>query len=278
MEILINELSLNGQFESIEYFIEKGLVPFIKILKDVDSKSNLLYKKYDFYETKITPYNTINDILTEKNVYKYEQARSIKTQLARLIENPYWEENQKQSADCVYSYNGNNICGSSLAEASERDRIAISFRHDDFLSKQLSVYKNENEIEIDNLLEQGHFTQIAYNRNLISFAEYCRKKFSESKLDFSEIDSKEGFILIKKEDEDLFFDGFRKFAELSWQQIFVDGALKYKEYNNKDYFKNICEKIYKFRISEKYRCFGYVKNGVFFVIQFDLEHKLSDLG
>ena len=36
------------------------------------------------------------------------------------------------------------------------------------------------------------------------------------------VNSKEGFSLIKKEDEALFFDGFKKFTELSWQQIFIN--------------------------------------------------------
>lgn len=37
---------------------------------------------------------------------------------------------------------------------------------------------------------------------------------------------------------------------------------------------NIC----KFRVSEKFRCFGYRKKDTFFVLRIDLEHKLSDKG
>jgi hypothetical protein len=45
MEILINELSLSGQFDSVDHFIKSGLRPFIKVLNDIDFQSNLLYKK-----------------------------------------------------------------------------------------------------------------------------------------------------------------------------------------------------------------------------------------
>jgi len=278
MEILVNELSLNGQFSSVDYFIKFGLIPFVKVLNDIEPQSNSLYKKYDFYQAKITPHHTIHNTLTGNISRQYDEIRKFKSQLAKLFDNPYWEDNPKYSANCIYLYNGNNVCNSSLAEACERDKIIVSFYHNDFKTIQLSVFKNKYKIEIDNLFEQGHFAQIAYQRNLMSFEIYCSKIFSNSKLNFSKIDSKKGFSLIRKEEESLFYDGFRKFTSLSWQQIFVDDALDYKEYNNKNYFKNIKEKIYKFRISQKYRCFGYVENSTFFVLQFDLEHKLSDLG
>jgi hypothetical protein len=278
MEILINELSLAGQFDSVEHFITTGLKPFAKVFIDIDSQSNTLYKKYDFYQAKITSSDTIYDILKGNISRQYDEIRKFKSQLAKLFDNPYWEDNPRHCMNSVYTYNKKNISGSSLAEASARDKIAVSFLHNDFLSKQLSVYKNDCEIKIDNLFEQGHFVQIAYQRNSISFDVFCCKTFSNSKLNFSKIDPKEGFLLIKKEEEALFFNGFRKFSELSWQQIFVDDAFDYKEYNDKKYFKHIGKKIFKFRISQKYRCFGYVQDSVFFVLQFDLKHKLSESG
>lgn len=36
--------------------------------------------------------------------------------------------------------------------------------------------------------------------------------------------------------------------------------------------------IKKFRITQRNRCFGYVENGVFYVLRFDLDHELSDVG
>jgi hypothetical protein len=284
MEILINELSLSGQFDSVENFVETGLRSFMEVLKDIGLQSNMFFKKQDFYQTKITQQYTIYDVLKYHDPYKYEEVRIFKSLSEKLFRENFWDNNPKQSTNTVYSYNEKNVCGSSLAEACERGRMVISFYHNDYRIKKLSVFKNKDKIDLDNFFEYGHFTQIAYDQNIINFNVYCCKIFScnkiftNAKLDFSEIDSKEGFSLIKKDEESLFYDGFRKFSELSWQQIFVDDALDYKEYTNKRYFKSISEKIFKFRISRKYRCFGYVKGGVFFVLQFDLEHKLSDLG
>jgi len=274
MEILINELSLSGQFQSIENFIEAGLRPFIKVLNDIDFQSNSLYKKYDFYSSKITSQHTIHDTLIGIVSRQYDEIRKFKSQLAKLIDEPYWENSAKHSANSVYLYNGKNVCGFSLAEACERDKIVISFNHNDFKVIQLLISKNKNEVEIDNLFDFGHYTQIAYQRNFIDFEEYCRKIFSKSKLNFSKIDTKQGFALVEKEEEDLFYKGFKKFSESSWIQIGADNGLCYKEY--KGGFKNTSEKIYEFRFSEKYRCFGYKKDDTFFVLRFELEHKLGN--
>jgi len=275
MEILINELSLSGQFDSIDHFIESGLRPFIKALNDIDFQSCLLYKKYDFYSAKITMQHSIHDILIGVISRQYDEIRKLKSQFVKIFDQPYWEDETKHSANSVYLFNGKNVCGFSLAEACERDKIVISFNHDDFLSIRLFISKDDKNIILDNLFEFGHYTLIAYRHNLISFEEYCRKMFLKSKLNFSKIDEKHGFSLVKnKDDEKLFYKGLKKFSELSWTQIGEDKGLSYKEY--KGGFKNISEKIYEFRFSEKYRCFGYKKDDVFFVLRFELEHKLGN--
>ena len=77
----------------------------------------------------------------------------------------------------------------------------------------------------------------------------------------------------------MFADAFRIFAELSWADIYNSEGLDYKEYTNKqkDSFAIFrSKKIFKFRITQKYRCSGEVVNGVFHVLMFDLTHKLSD--
>jgi len=274
MEILVNELSLSGQFDSIDHFIKSGLQPFIKVLNEIDFQSNLLYKKNDFYSAKITLQHSIYDILIGEISRKYDEIRKLKSQFVKLFVQPYWDDKNRHSANSVYLLNGKNVYGFSLAEACERDKIVISFNHDDFISVQLFISKNGKKITLDNLFEYGHYTQIAYQRNLITFEEYCNKMFLRSKLNFSKIEAKHGFSLVKKDEEKLFYKGLKKFSELSWTQISDDKGLYYKEY--KGGFKNINDKIYEFRFSEKYRCFGYKKDDIFFVLRFELEHKLGN--
>jgi len=278
-EILINELSLDGQFNSVHEFIDGALMKFNALLNEIKGPNVLLYKNHAFYESKITGDTTIYNILIGAISRQYDEIRKMKAGLVCLFEEPFWENNQKHSPDILYLFMGNCITGQSLAEACERDRIVISFFHPDFSSKNLPVLKEKAEITLDNLVNRIDYIEMAYNKNIVNCEEYCKKKFKGDKLDFSKIDPKNGFNLLSKDDESLFIDGFRKFTELTWKQINKDGALRLKEYkDNEDHFKPLNKKIHKFRISRKYRCFGYIEQGIFYVLLFDLTHDLSDDG
>ena len=279
-EILINELSLSGQFVSVDEFITGGaLLDFAALLKEINNTDVLLYKKYDFFGSKITKNMSIHDVLVGAISRQFDEIRKFKTGLACLFENPYWEDDQKHNVNYAYRYKGNCVSGQSLAEACERDKIVISFMHPDFPSGNLVVIREETEFLLDNLLKEEDYFEIARNRNIISFKDYCIKRFIGGKLDFSRISKKEGFSLITRKEENLFLDGFRKFVSLSWTEIGKDEGLDYKEYNDrKGHFKSFNSKIHKFRISRKYRCFGYEEHGIFHVLLFDLTHDLSDEG
>jgi hypothetical protein len=278
-EILINELSLNGQFKSVCDFIDGALIKFNVLLNEIKGPNVLLYKNHAFYESKITGDATIYNILVGAISRQYDEIRKMKSGLACLFEEPYWESNQKHSPDILYLFMGNCVTGQSLAEACERDRIVISFIHPDFSSERLLVLKEETEITLDNLVNGINYIETAYNKNIISCEEYCKKKFKGDKLDFSKIYPKKSFNLLSKNDEKLFIDGFRKFTELTWPQINVDDALDFKEYeDNEGHFKSENKKIHKFRLSRKFRCFGYKEQGIFYALLFDLTHDLSDDG
>jgi hypothetical protein len=278
-EILINELSLSGQFISADDFIRNALIRFASLLNEIKGVDVLLYKKYDFFQSMVTKNISVHDIIFGVISRQYDEIRKMKLGLVCLFENPYWEDDRKHSDNICYSCNGNCVTGQSLAEACERDRITISFTHQKFSFNCISIMKEETEIQINNLFKENDFIETAWNRNLITCEDYCIKKFKGNKLDFSHIDPKEGFSLLDKDAEKLFIDGFRKFTELTWTQISTDDGFKYDEYKDrKGYFKALNKKIYKFRTSQKYRCFGYVEQGIFCVILFDLTHKYSDFG
>lgn len=279
MEILINELSLHGQFENEDHFVEEGAIPFVSAFKELNNKRDTVYKKYDLYSYKITQDLSLHGFLTAQGSRLSDVTRRLKSLLLGFIlDEPYWESNPKHSSGNTYLLNQENLVGFSLAEACERDKIVISFNSEKFNRKKVSIYKNNSvEVTLDNLFDKGHCNEVNRERNNIGIDEYCVTRFKGDKLDFSQIDSKLGFELLKKEDEELFIDAFKKFTELSWQKIFVDDGLDYKLYSDNDkVFKYVRHKIHKFRVTQKYRCFGYTVDGVFYVLRFDLEHKLSD--
>ena len=104
------------------------------------------------------------------------------------------------------------------------------------------------------------------------------------KLRFDYISDRYGFDLITDQNINDFLDAFRLFEEKDWHDIIVDNALDYKEFDKnrktKQYFPDYywSKGIYKFRISRKYRAFGYRENNIFYVLRFDLDHELSDNG
>ncbi len=278
MEILINELSLCGQYATVDEFVKLALPPVLSVLKDINPTKDQLFKKNDFYLSSVTIRDTLYDIFVGTVSRKYDEIRRAKTLLVKLFENPYWEHDQKHSVESTYQYKQTDIGGSSLAESCERDKVVLSFKHVDYVDRLLPISKDHEVLHIDNLFDKGHYLELCWQRKIIIFEEYCILKFKDSKLNFSQIDLKEGFKIISTTDQHLFFKAFRKFSELPWQQISVDDGLDYKLFNNGQYFRNITYPIHKFRISQKYRCFGYVNGGVFYVLMFDLDHKLSDQG
>ncbi|MPN14394.1 hypothetical protein SDC9_161721 [bioreactor metagenome] len=252
----------------------------ISVFKELSKERDVVYKKYDLYACKITSERSLYDFLTSQVARISDATRRLKTLLSGfMLDEPYWESSQRHSSEISYLLeNGAEVCGSSLAEACERDKAIISFQSECFNVSKINIYKNATEdIVLDNLFDRGHCNELNWERNNICIKEYCVNRFEEGKLDFSQIDDKVGFDLLKEEDEELFIDTFRKFTELSWQQINVDDGLDYKFYPDKNnIFKAVPYKIHKFRVTQKYRCFGYTEDGVFYVLRFDLEHKLSD--
>lgn len=279
MEVLINELSLSGQYDNEDHFIEVGIAPFVSTFKELNTTRDVVYRKYDLYSYKITTEQSLHTFLTSQTSRISDVTRRLKSLLSSFIlDEPYWEANPKHTTNDFYLFEENVITGYSLAEACERDRVIISFQLGNFDKAKIHIHKNKSEeIILDNLFSKGHCNELNWERNNICVEDYCLNRFKGDKLNFSQIDKKLSFDLLKKEDESVFIDAFRKFTELSWQQINVDDALDYKPYPDDDkVFKHIPHKIFKFRTTQKYRCFGYVVSGIFYVLRFDLEHKLSD--
>jgi hypothetical protein len=183
MEILINELSLTGQFGSVGDFIGRGLDPFLSVISEVNSSANMILKKRNFWQSQVTRSDTIHDIFIGKISRTNDAIRKSKSLLAARIDEPFWEDSQKHSASDCYEYNiiniAGSIAGSSLAESCERDNVIISFIHNDFSTTKLKVIKNNSQnLEIDNLFDKSHYIEVAYSRGQIDKREYFKRKFT----------------------------------------------------------------------------------------------------
>lgn len=170
MDILLNELSLSGQHASREIFVEEILPTLIGVLDEIQELFKAtIYKNQQFYSSKVTRTDTIHDILVGDFSRQYPSLRKIKRQFfSPLFAEPYWEDTRKHSEDYSYTYEGNDICNHSVAEACERDKVIISFIGTELFRKEkLSILKNGNEqIGIDNLFNAGHYSNVLHQRGI----------------------------------------------------------------------------------------------------------------
>lgn len=278
MQILFNELSLTGQFRDQDEFVRNGLLPFVGVLKEMQGFSTLLLKKSDVWNNMITPTSTLHSFLTNNAFRKSDEVRRLKSAIADLTKEPFWDSECKQDPGTTYFLDGLDIWGSSPAEACERDKSVVSFNSSTTSSDPLNIIRNGINVPLLNFTCSGKLTEHLWMNDQISFESYLTTRFSGGNLDFSKVDKKMGFSGIQTAEQSLFIDTFRKFEELTWAQIITDRGLDYKEYDGVILKTYQDIKTYKFRASEKIRCHGYREKDTFVVIGFETDHKLSDRG
>lgn len=278
MEILLNELSLKGQYSSVQDFIDSTLKTILSIFKEIKDSGQLLLKKEDFFKSKITTNKSINDLFHDPAFKMNDEVRSLKSKIVELTQEPYWENSLKQDADTMYTFEGKEIWGSSLAEACERDKVVSSFVNSDFESPTLEVSKNDLKVTINNLTERGQLRELLWSERKISFGDYILSRYQLGKLNFSVFIDRNNFDEIQQCDQSLFLDAFRKFEDLTWSQIEVDDGFKYKSFSGTLKGYTGPKNLYKFRTSQKYRCHGYREEEQFFVLYLEVDHRLSDRG
>ena len=278
MEVLLNELSLTGQFSDQDEFVRKALRPYICILREMQMYDMLLLKKSDVWDKSITPTCNIHSILVTRPIALTDEVGRFKSAIAALTKEPFWDDDSKQPTDSTYLLDKIDIKGSSPAEACERDNTIISFIQSNTSSDPLNIVRNGTNVPLLNLTAYGEITAHLWNNKKISFESYLKARFSEGKLDFSKVDRKMDFSKIRSTEHSPFLNSFENFEKLTWDQIYNDRGLNYKEYHGDIDASFRGMKTYKFRASQKFRCHGYREKDSFVVIGFETDHKLSDRG
>lgn len=288
MQFIINELSLTGQYTSLSDFTEKGVKPMAQLLVAIFKEGNTtVLKKSDLWSFKVTKDQSFNDILYSQEARINDQLRKFKSIISKLYNEPFWDVNPQQALDAVYwaelEGKKRKVSNTCLAEAHARDASLLSFPKSCFTSQLYTVELDASKKDIINIFQINRLYDHLLDKGTISFESYCRNMFN-TKLCFDFISNDNGFNLIDGYNINVFKEAFEKFESLSWREILEDNGLQYKEFNrnrrsNKYFPLNLWNKgIFKFYVNQKYRCFGYKQGEVFYVIRFDLEHKLSDNG
>lgn len=103
MNCILNELSLHGQYKDINDFEKLGVKPLSAVLHDISMLGiELLYKKSDFYNSSVTAHETFNDIIFSQAAKVNDSMRRMKSQLAKLQNEPFWDEDVQHDVNKVY--------------------------------------------------------------------------------------------------------------------------------------------------------------------------------
>ena len=286
MAILINELSLKGQFIDEDSFID-SLKPLLQIIKLIKQLELTLLKNYTFVNSKVTLHSNFLQIVNSSN-QKIKQNTSIRLLKSYLLSKPYWNDTQIHNCNTDnYTFNTNNICNTSLAESSQRDKVVISFKHKNFLDKLLDIEKNNSILKICNISDKNLFLDYLLSINEINILIFCKEKFKTTNLNFDLLEDGYGFDILDDNQKNEFINSFNMFSSMTWNNISNSDGLEYKKYNKpkkkklKAWFRKGIYKntdIYKFRTTQGYRCFGYREEDIFNILRFEIDHSISDNG
>jgi hypothetical protein len=288
MEVLVNELSLHKQFNSLNEFIETSLPEFIKIFSFLHEIGNYPLKNYEFYNCSVTQQDTFRSLITNKGIFRIsDYVRKYKSILDKIQNEPFWEEHRRHDSQTFYFWNGEIVTDSSIAESFEREASLLSFVPSKYEIERLEIDKEEiANRQIPNFFQFNTILKYFYESREISFCYFCKRFYRNTKISFEYVNEQKSFDLIgDKSDEIQFLNSFNMFCGLSWQDIVSQGGkgenkvgLAYETYHDQQAFKSykVDYNVDKFRTSGKFRVFGFRKDEKFYVLEFDLSHRLSD--
>lgn len=156
MELILNELSLDGQFESIEEDFVEYFKECLRPIWDVMcEKEVLLLKKSDFYDRKITKTETVLSLLKQVN---NPIATVLKEYIVKMaIGEPYWDMTSQTCNDTEYTYPSDSDIPNCFTEAIERKVSLFSFTNSEFEERMYACTKDKEIVEVENILEYKEF-------------------------------------------------------------------------------------------------------------------------
>lgn len=176
MEVIINDYSIDSQFDTIDDFVDSLVRNTFGVLKLLENKENSLLKSYMTYDKHITKDITVNMFLSSQKFMGFAESSKLKNLLIQLTDEPYWQDSLQ--TDEAANYQCENLKEffkdkpNCLTEALERDKVILSFEHKAFQNTCISIFKNGNATEIYNLYNKNNAAKKLFLIGEIGFADY----------------------------------------------------------------------------------------------------------
>lgn len=142
MELILNEFSLNGQFDSEEEFAGYIIDILIPVLKIIEEKRIPLLRKSTMYNCQVTKEQQLQDLLKRANDPVLGVLKKYISNLAFC--EPYWDLEAESLNDVKYVYPVKADEPNCFTEAIERNAGLVSFRNDEF-KETCFICKRDNE-------------------------------------------------------------------------------------------------------------------------------------
>lgn len=227
MDLIFNDLSLDGQYSSLQEFLEclsQKIIPCLEIAK---RKKITLFKNYETYFRKVLSNKTLHDLLNIKgNVLLIK----FKSQIAALLSEPYWNENSKNK-DC-------------LLETASRSASLLSFTPSNYEQKSITVKINGKEKIIMNSFDKSSFLETLSNFDVINLSNnftipgYSRYEYEIRSREPSNHIPHFHILVDKKDSASVSLEDFKilksELSQKKWIEVFSE-AISLIEQNQEDY-------------------------------------------
>lgn len=163
MDVLINDFSVDGQFESVDDFVENLSTDILPLFRHFETTKCVVYKSFYTYDRLVTSDVKLIDILHLKGKPEIQR---IKSRLSNLVsDEPFWQ-------NCETSMVVDNFTV-IFAETLKRNGLLLSFRHSDYSEVSIELAGDE----IQNCHSENSGLNHLYNAELIDENYfYCKVK------------------------------------------------------------------------------------------------------
>lgn len=175
MELVLNDQSLDGQFETYEQF-EEYYVNCLKSLFEVIAKKKMpVYKVTEIFQRKLVGTMTLYDLFRVQ--YNNAVAASLKRWIMQVMDNPYLDGEETKTIENVeYSYPAQIEKPNCFTEAIERKCPIISFRHENYKEKRFECSRNGTPVVLDNVKEDRDLLELYLEEQAEDF-RYVAEKY-----------------------------------------------------------------------------------------------------
>lgn len=176
MEYVLNEFSIDEQFNDVDEFLDSLQEVTLPVLKKLLDKDIHLLKSNDVYTCKITLDKTFYEMLQSRNYPEITRIKGLLNQL--FLDNPYWDYDSRCVEESIYKCEfTDKINEHCIAEALERNNSILSFEHDMFKSDKVEIIKDGITNNVVNIYNKKSILEELLNSNSMDYNEYLCEKY-----------------------------------------------------------------------------------------------------